>query len=257
MKSLLFYLQLIRSKTIPKIVLWLGLFFLLLIIAVSWFIDQKPNYSFPLKSADQPGLTWLDSAGAIRGIISANEQSIGKEAPAIQPATGKNQEELFYQLVIDNLESQSSEDKQNSENGQIAINQNYSSVDSSSSTTNSPTAVGGGNGSSSTGQSTPTPTSALKITWLQPADKSGFTQGEPITFRVEAQDTSNSKLLLYKYYIDDQPISDWTDKNSLEWLAKVEAPMKHLVKVEVRNNLGQIASKTQELFLYLKPIGFE
>jgi len=95
--------------------------------------------------------------------------------------------------------------------------------------------------------------SPISITQFKPDDKSSFTQGDTINFSAIAQDKNNDKLL-YQFLINGQVIRSWDTNNNFSWSLNVDAPLKHVITVEVKNSKEEKDSKSHDIFVYLKPI---
>lgn len=274
MKNVFRIIKILQNQTFQKIVLFIGLFFLLAILSLVFSPitkdsplitgkNQQTSQQVASKSDDI-----LDNQGAIKGINTPTE-AVDKSS-VNKPDDGRI---LWQDFIDDRFESDkpsarlaSSSDQSNNPTQSIessvlspvsaplpisSSGQNQTSQSSNSSSTEN-------NQSFDKAQDRPTNQSTdFTITNLDPKDKSGFTIGDKISFKINANDSGSTGLLLYKYTIDDQLISDWTDKNTLEWVANGSAPAKHTITIEVRNSKGNIINKTQEFFLYLKPVGFE
>lgn len=259
MKLLLLTKQ-VSSKNITRIVLIIGLFFIFFILTFiiypitkdkpTIFVNDKND-----KKIAQNNKLDSDSAGIVKGLStkSAPMDNLDDAKAIWQDFVDEKLE--FTQPKVALARSDNQKDSSVQESNQLTIQPTdqpttQQPVKSPTQSTNQPFENTQGE-----------PINQLTdftIISFEPKDKASFTQGDKITFKAEAKDLSNSELILYKFYIDDQPISDWSDKNSLEWVAaNTSAPAKHTATVEVKNSKGAVINKKQEFFLYLKPIGFE
>ncbi|EKD56075.1 MAG: hypothetical protein ACD_58C00304G0003 [uncultured bacterium] len=238
----LFLTKQIGKKNIIKIVLFIGLFFLILALSFKLIPIIKDN----------PILISNNKEISEKVALNSNDKGLVKGLSTQQmPVDNSDDTKTIWQDFIDErleltqpkVALAASTDQSDNFSNNTTINQSDNQLTSQQSTQTS---------------NQPNQSTSFTITNFQPKDKSGFTQGDKIIFKVEAKDTINTGLILYKYYIDSQPISDWTDKNSLEWVTtNTSAPAKHTATVEAKNIKSVIISQTNEFFLYLKPIGFE
>lgn len=87
---------------------------------------------------------------------------------------------------------------------------------------------------------------------IHPADKSWGYLDDEIIFSVNAQDPDGDTLL-YQFSVDGQIAQPWQASPSFNWSTSQASLGIHIIKVEVTDNHGGIASQEVELCLFRKP----
>ena len=96
--------------------------------------------------------------------------------------------------------------------------------------------------------------SVPEITNISPPDGSIYYQGDAVSIYASASD-ADGDTLEYQFSINEEVKQSWNTSATYNWTTSSSDAGLHTIKTEVRDGMGGLASRSAEVYIFLKPIG--